>query len=310
MKIVFLDRATIGDDISLDNFYKLGEVVIYDYSTPSEVRERVVDADVIVLNKVLINEASIGTAQKLKLVCVTATGTNNLDKDYLALRGIEWRNVAGYSTEAVAQHTFSLAFYLLEHMNYYDRYVKDEKYVNDRQFTHFEKHFNEIGGKTWGIIGLGAIGKRVAQIASCFGCNVQYYSTSGKNHSKDIKECDFNTLLSTSDIISIHAPLNDNTLHLIDKDALSKMKPSAILINVGRGPVIVEKDLADALEAGIIAGAGLDVLDIEPMTPENPLRLIKDSNRLIITPHIAWAAVEARERLMKIIEGQIRDYFE
>lgn len=310
MKIVFLDRATIGDDISLDEFYRLGEVVIYNYSTPAEVRERVVDADVIVLNKILINEESIGTAQKLKLVCVTATGTNNLDKDYLALRGIEWRNVAGYSTEAVAQHTFSLAFYLLEHMNYYDRYVKDEKYVNDRQFTHFEKHFNEIGGKTWGIIGLGSIGRRVAQIAACFGCNVQYYSTSGKNHAENVKECSLDALLATSDIISIHAPLNDNTLHLIDKNALSKMKSTAILINVGRGPIVVEKDLADALETSVIAGAGLDVLDVEPMTPENPLRRIKDSNRLVITPHIAWAAVEARERLMKIIAEQIKEYFD
>lgn len=308
MKLVFLDKKTIGEDIDLSGFNRFGEVVIYDYSSPEEVPDRVSDADIIVLNKVLINENTIGNAKNLKLVCVTATGTNNLDKDYLASRGIEWRNVAGYSTEAVAQHTFSLAFYLLEHLSYYDDYVKEERYVNDRMFTHFEKHFHEISGKTWGIVGLGAIGSRVAEIATCFGANVIYYSTSGKNHSSTYKEVDFETLLHESDILSIHAPLDDNTMHLINKDALSKMKKSAILINVGRGPIVVEKDLADALENGVIAAAGLDVLDVEPMSPKNPLVRIKDSNKLLITPHIAWAAVEARIRLMKIIEEQIEKF--
>lgn len=308
MKIVFLDRKTIGEDIDLSGFERFGEVVIYDYSSPEEVPDRVSDADIIVLNKVLINENTIGNAKNLKLVCVTATGTNNLDKDYLASRGIKWRNVAGYSTEAVAQHTFSLAFYLLEHLSYYDAYVKEERYVNDRMFTHFEKHFHEISGKTWGIVGLGAIGSRVAEIASCFGANVIYYSTSGKNHSDKYKEVDFDTLLAQSNILSIHAPLNGATEHLINADALSKMKKSAILINVGRGPIIVEKDLADALENGVIAAAGLDVLDVEPMSPENPLLRIKDSTKLLITPHIAWAAVEARVRLMQIIEKQIEEF--
>ena len=308
MKIVFLDRKTIGEDIDLSGFDRFGEVVIYDYSAPDEVPARVEDADVIVLNKVPVNEATVGNAKQLKLVCVTATGTNNLDKDFLDARGIQWRNVAGYSTEAVAQHTFALLFYLFEHLNYYDRYVKDEKYVNDRMFTHFEMHFNELSGKNWGIIGLGAIGKRVAQIAKCFGANVSYYSTSGRNHCEDYTEVDFDTLLKESDIISIHAPLDENTMHLINAEALSKMKNTAILINVGRGPIIVEKDLAEALESGQIAGAGLDVLDIEPMSPENPLVKVKDSDKLIITPHIAWAAVEARQRLMKIIEGQIEEW--
>ena len=308
MKIVFLDRKTIGEDIDLSGFDRFGEVVIYDYSAPDEVPARVEDADVIVLNKVPVNEATVGNSKQLKLVCVTATGTNNLDKDFLDARGIQWRNVAGYSTEAVAQHTFALLFYLFEHLNYYDRYVKEEKYVNDRMFTHFEMHFNELSGKNWGIIGLGAIGKRVAQIAECFGANVSYYSTSGRNHCDDYREVDFDTLLKESDIISIHAPLDENTMHLINAEALQKMKSSAILINVGRGPIIVEKDLADALECGQIAGAGLDVLDIEPMSPENPLVRVKDSNKLIITPHIAWAAVEARQRLIKIIEGQIEEW--
>ena len=307
MKIVFLDRKTIGEDIDLSGFERFGEVVIYDYSTPDQVLERVEDADIIVLNKVPVNESTISSAKNLKLVCVTATGTNNLDKDYLASRGIEWRNVAGYSTEAVAQHTLSLVLHLYEHLSYYDDYVKSERYVNDKLFTHFEKHFNEISGKTWGIIGLGAIGSRVAEIATCLGAQVVYYSTTGRNHSDIYKEVDFDTLLSTSDIITIHAPLDENTLHLIDKSALEKMKNTAVLVNVGRGPIIVEKDLADALECGQIAAAGLDVLDVEPMSSDNPLVRIKDSTKLLITPHIAWAAVEARQRLMKIIEGQIED---
>ena len=308
MNIVFLDRKSIGEDINLDKFKDFGEVTIYDYSTPEEAAERTVDADIIILNKVPVNEQTIGNAKHLKLVCVTATGTNNLDKDYLAKRGIEWRNVAGYSTEAVAQHTLALVLYLFEHLSYYDNYVKTEKYVNDKLFTHFEMHFNEIAGKRWGIIGLGAIGKRVAEIATCLGAEVVYYSTSGKNHSDIYKEVDFKTLLSTSDIVSIHAPLDNNTLHLMDNKAFDKMKSSAILVNVGRGPIIVEKDLADALNNNKIAAAGLDVLDVEPMSSENPLKNIKDSNKLLITPHIAWAAVEARTRLMEIIHGQIKEF--
>ena len=310
MKIVFLDAKTIGEDIDLSSFDALGEVVKYPFSTPEEARERTKDADVIVLNKVEINERSIGEAERLKLVCVTATGTNNLDKEYLAEKGIEWRNVAGYSTESVAQHTFALLFYLLEKMHYYDEYVKTEKYVGDVTFTHFANVFHEIAGMTWGIVGLGNIGRRVAEIARCFGCNVIYYSTSGKNHNDEYQRVEFDELLSKSDIVSVHAPLDENTRNLFDKSAFDQMKQSAIFINVGRGPIVVEQDLVDALNEGQLAAAGLDVLSVEPMTEQNPLRSMKDSNRLIITPHIAWASVEARTRLMKTISGQIKDFFE
>ena len=308
LKIVFLDRKTIGDDLDLSGFDKLGEVVMYDFSDPGEVPDRVKDADIIVLNKTRIDENTIGTAEKLKLVCVTATGTNNLDKDYLAKKGIEWRNVAGYSTETVAQHTFALCLYLLEHLPYYDEYVKSGKYAGDRLFTHFAKNFHELNGKTWGIIGLGAIGHRVAEIAKAFGCEVQYYSTSGKNHDKEIKEVSFEELLKTSDIISIHAPLNDDTLGLIDSVALSRMKETAILLNLGRGPIVKEKDLAEALDSGKIAAAGLDVLSVEPMETDSPFLTMKNKDRLFITPHIAWASIEARVRLMDIIEQQIKDW--
>lgn len=309
MKIVFLDAKTIGEDIDLSGFDALGEVVKYGFSTSEEARERTKDADVVVLNKVQINEETIGAAEHLKLVCVTATGTNNLDKEYLDRRGIAWRNVAGYSTESVAQHTFAMLFYLLEKLPYYDNYVKSEKYVNDVSFTHFAKAFHELSGKTYGIIGLGNIGRRVADIAKAFGCRVIYFSTSGRNNQQGYERVSFDELLAQSDIVSIHAPLDENTLGLMNKEAFSKMKQSAILLNVGRGPIINEEDLAEALENGTIAAAGLDVLSVEPMQPDNPLRAIKDSERLLITPHIAWAGVEARTRLMDIILHQIQAFF-
>lgn len=309
MKIVFLDAKTIGEDIDLSGFDALGEVVKYGFSTSEEARERTKDADVLVLNKVQVNEETIGAAEHLKLVCVTATGTNNLDKDYLEKREIAWRNVAGYSTESVAQHTFAMLFYLLEKLPYYDEYVKSEKYVNDVSFTHFAKAFHELSGKTYGIIGLGNIGRRVADIAKAFGCRVIYFSTSGRNNQQGYERVSFDELLAESDIVSIHAPLDENTLGLMNKEAFAKMKPSAILLNVGRGPIINEEDLAQALKDGTIAAAGLDVLSVEPMQPENPLREIKDSERLLITPHIAWAGVEARTRLMDIILNQIKEFF-
>ena len=308
MKIVFLDAKSIGEDIDLSGYDQLGEVVRYPYSTPEEARERTRDADVIILNKTEINEQSIGEADKLKLVCVTATGTNNLDKAYLAERGIEWRNVAGYSTESVAQHTFALLFYLMEKLRYYDDYVKNENYVNDSMFTHFDHRFNELSGKTWGIIGLGNIGRRVADIAKCFGCRVIYFSTSGKNNQKDYNRVSFDKLLEQSDIVSVHAPLTDDTLGLMNREAFARMKPGAVFLNLGRGPIVDEAALTEALNTGMIAAAGLDVLSQEPMSEDNPLRSIKDSERLIITPHIAWASVEARTRLMEIILEQIKEF--
>ena len=309
MKIVFLYEKTIGEDIDLSGFDALGEVVKYGFSTAQEARERSKDADVLILNKVQVNEQTIGEADHLKLVCVTATGTNNLDKEYLDKRGITWRNVAGYSTESVAQHTFAMLFYLLEKLPYYDNYVKSEKYVNDVSFTHFAKAFHELSGMTYGIIGLGNIGRRVADIAKAFGCRVIYYSTSGRNSQPGYERVSFDELLEQSDIVSIHAPLDENTLGLMNKEAFAKMKKSAILLNVGRGPIINEADLAEALNNKTIAAAGLDVLSVEPMQEDNPLRGIKDSERLLITPHIAWAGVEARNRLMGIILGQIKEFF-
>lgn len=310
MKIVFLDASTLGDDIDYTQFEQMGEVVRYPFTSSEEAPDRVADADVVVVNKVLINEQTISTAGKLKLVCVTATGTNNLDKDYLAQRGIEWRNVAGYSTESVAQHTFAMLFYLLENLRYYDDYVKNGSYVNDRIFTHFARTFRELNGMTWGILGLGAIGRRVADIAGMFGADVIYYSASGAPAQEGYHQVDFDTLLAESDILSIHAPLNEYTEGLMNASAFHKMKSDAILLNLGRGPIINEADLADALDSCEIKAAGLDVLSVEPMAKDSPLLTVRDKDRLFITPHIAWAAVETRQRLTKIIAGQIREFLE
>lgn len=308
MKLVFLDKKTIGDDMDFTQFYELGEVVEYDFTSPEEAPARVADADVVIVNKVPINEQTIYTAQNLKLVCVTATGTNNLDKGYLAERGIAWRNAAGYSTESVAQHTFAMLFYLMEHLRYYDDYVKEGHYVNDVMFTHFAKTFCQLTGKTWGIIGLGAIGRRVAEIARLFGAEILYYSASGAPEQKGYLQVDFDTLLRKSDIVSVHAPLNTYTEGLMNAYAFSVMQPHAIFLNLGRGPIVVEKALVDALNAGKIAAAGLDVLCREPMTPDSPLLEVQDKSRLLITPHIAWASVEARTNLMNIVAGQIKEF--
>lgn len=309
MKLVFLDRKTIGEDISLECFHNLGEIELYDFTAPDEVPARVKDADVVIINKIRIDEQAIKDAKNLKLVCVTATGTNNLDKDYLKSRGIAWRNVAGYSTQSVAQHTFSMLFYLLEHLRYYDDYVKNGHYVNDTMFTHFARHFHQLSGMTWGIIGLGAIGRRVADIASMFGANVIYYSPSGAAPQDGYHQVDFDTVLAQSDILSVHAPLNKYTENLMNADAFKKMRSHAIFLNLGRGPIVVEEALADALKNKEIAAAGLDVLTVEPMLPTNPLRELSGNDNLIITPHIGWASVEARTNLINLVAGQIQEFF-
>ncbi len=309
MKIVFLEADSLGNDVDLTIFDSLGEVIKYDKSEPSENRNRIKEADILVVNKIPMNESTLCDANDLKLICITATGTNIVDFEYTNSRNIAVTNVKGYSTQSVIQHTFALLFYLYEKLSYYDNFVKSGDYIKSDIFSHFNKKFNELYGKTWGIIGLGEIGKGVAGVANAFGCKVIYYSTSGKNVNSNYSQVDFNTLLKHSDIISIHAPLNEATKNLINADALSKMKKSAILLNLGRGPIVNEEDLADALENNIIAGAGLDVISVEPMVATNPLYRIKDSTKLIITPHIAWATVEARNRVVTEVYKNIGAFF-
>jgi lactate dehydrogenase-like 2-hydroxyacid dehydrogenase len=308
MKIVALERINVGYDVDVSRFHELGEFIEYDFSTADQIKERGQGAEILVINKLPMNENTLRDLTELKLICVTATGTDNVDVDYCKSRGISVCNVKGYSTASVVQHTFAVLFYVFEKLNYYDAYVKSGDYTKNAIYTHFDEHFCELRDKTWGIIGLGEIGRGVAKAAEAFGCKVIYYSTSGKNSTTDYKQVDFDTLLAASDIISIHAPLNDSTRNLMTLDAFKKMKETAYLINMGRGPIINEADLAEALEQNLIAGAGLDVLSAEPMRTDNPLLRVKDSKKLLITPHIAWATTEARTRLMEEVRLNIEAY--
>lgn len=307
MKIVILERNSVGPDVSVDAINEFGEVTAYTDTTAETVAERITDADIVIANKMPLNESTLSGAGNVKLICEFATGYDNIDIEYCRKRGIAVCNVSGYSTEAVVQHTFALFFYLSENLPYYDEYVKSGAYASQPMFTHYDRHFTELSGKTWGIAGMGSIGSRVAEVASAFGAHVIHYSTSGSKSDK-YEQVSFDELLSRSDVISLHCPLNDKTKYLINSDALNKMKKTAILINVARGKVVNNADLAQALKNGTIAAAGLDVIEQEPIAKDNPLMEIQDSSRLLITPHMAWASTEARNRCVSECAGNIRSY--
>lgn len=297
VKIVILERNSVGVDTPVDCFEELGEVTCYpNTTTAEEVRERTKDADIIVANKARLNEESLRESPDVKLICEFATGFDNCDLTYCISRGIKVANVADYCTDMVAQHTFTLMLTLLQKLPHYDEYVKSGAYAAQDRFSNFDEPFTELAGKTWGIVGMGHIGKKVAQIATAFGCHVIFHSVTGKSTVTEYEQVDKDTLLRESDFLSLHCPLSDLTRDFIDKEALRKMKKTAVLVNVARGPVVNNADLYDALMNGEIMAAGLDVLEKEPLQLSNPLSKIKDSNRLIITPHLAWASVEARFR--------------
>lgn len=305
MKIVFLDAATMGD-VSFEPFERLGEFVSYPTSTPEQVRERVADADVVMINKVLVNKELIDAAPALKLVCVAATGVNNIDVDYAASKGIPVRNVAGYSTDSVAQSTFMHILSLAGGAPYFDESVKSGSYSRSGMFTDPNWNWTELAGKTIGIIGMGNIGRKVAAIAQAFGMEVCYYSTSGTAHCKDYPCLTLEELLKVSDIVSVHAPLNERTLNLLGTREFAMMKPTAYVVNAGRGAIIVEKDLADAVDNGVIAGAGIDVFVQEPIPEDHPYLKMKHPERMRLAPHVAWASVEARKRLVAMMADNVR----
>lgn len=307
-KIVILDGKTLGE-LDFDKLREFGELAYYDTTKPEEVVERIKDANIVLTNKVVLNENNLKEAKNLELICETATGFNNIDIVYAKNNNIAVTNVAGYSTNTVAQHTFATVLSLYDKLSYYDNYVKSGDYAKSGLFTNVSKPFYELKGKTWGIIGFGAIGKKVAKIAEVFGVNVIYYSTSGKNSNSEYKRVDFKALLDQSDIISIHAPLNKDTQGLINYDALKNMKKSSILVNMGRGPIVVEADLAKALDEELIAGAALDVFEVEPIKEDNPLISIRNKENLVVTPHIAWASVEARVRLFEEVINNIKAFY-
>lgn len=307
MKIVLLDSKTLGNDISLDRFKNYGEFITYQTTKKNETIERVKSADIVITNKVIIDREVIDSSN-IKLICVAATGMNNIDLEYAKEKNIIIKNVASYSTNSVVELTFAHFFYLNNRIKYFDEYSK-ERWSDSDIFTHLDKTFFELYNKTWGIIGLGTIGKRVASVAKIFGAKIVYYSTSGKNSNSEFKRVSLEELLKISDIISIHSPLNRETLNLINRDNLHLLKKRTILLNMGRGKIINEKDLADFLDKNSLF-VGLDVLSEEPISKNNPLLKIKNSDKLLITPHIAWASREARERLIDKIEENIKEYLE
>lgn len=309
MNIVVLERNSVGPDIPVDCFEELGTVTYYKNTVSvEEVRERVKDADIIVANKSPMREESLKDASNVKLICEFATGYDNCDLAYCKSRGIVVCNVVDYSTEMVAQHTFALALALSQKLPHYDDYVKSGAYSAQDRFSNFDVPFYELAGKTWGIVGMGNIGKRVAKIAAAFGCRVIFYSITGKSACTDYEQVDRETLFRESDFLSLHCPLSDLSRNFIDRNALERMKNSAVLINVARGPVVNNSDLYDALVNGEIAAAGLDVLEKEPLQLSNPLSRLKDSNQIIITPHLAWGSVEARTRCVQGVYNNIKAF--
>lgn len=308
MKITALEIMNVGSDVDLSEFRELGDFTAYDITKPEEINERSAGAEVLIINKLPINESTIGGLDDLKLICETATGYDNIDIEYCKSRGIAVCNAVGYSTASVVQHTFASLFYIFEKLRYYDDYVRNGNYCDSPIFTHFEEYFNELEGKTWGVVGLGNIGRRVAAAAEAFGCKTVYYSTSGKHDDDKYRRLSLDEFLRTSDIISIHAPLNDNTRMLFSDEAFSKMKNTAYLVNMGRGPIVDEEALVRAIQNREIAGAALDVIDGEPMKKNSPLKVLSSDPRLLVTPHIAWATVEARKRLMHEVYLNIKAY--
>ncbi|MCK4974139.1 MAG: D-2-hydroxyacid dehydrogenase [Sulfurimonas sp.] len=302
MKIVLLDALTFGET-DLSGFDKLGEVKVFQTTSADKVLERIAGADVIVTNKVVITDTHMSNTPTLKLICVAATGMNNVDLEAAKKRNIQVKNVAGYSTDSVIQHTFSMLFYLMGHSRYYDEYVKNGSYSRSPIFTDVSKPFFEIKGKKWGVIGLGSIGRGVANIAKAFGAEVFYYSTSGVNRDEEFQRTTLDNLLKTCDIITIHAPLNEKTDNLLDYEQLLTCKDGSIVLNLGRGGIINEEAVAKIVDEKDIY-FGLDVLTREPMRENHPLLSVKKKGNLYITPHIAWTSVEARDKLIaSVIEN-------
>ncbi|MGV3586616.1 MAG: D-2-hydroxyacid dehydrogenase [Adhaeribacter sp.] len=310
MKIVFLDLKTMGEVPNLHLLEQHGTVTYYETTTPAEVPARIKEADIVIVNKVNLDQSALAAAPNLKLVCVAATGTNNIDKAAGAESGIVVKNVVDYSSASVAQLTFAMLLHLLHKLPYFDNYVKQGEYAQSDIFTHLKHPFREIKNKRFGIIGLGNIGRQVARIAEAFGAEVVYYSASGGNTNQPYQRLELEEFLRTSDIISIHAPLNEYTQNLLHYDRLQFLKSSAILINVGRGGIVNEADLVRALNENLLLAAGLDVFEQEPIDANNPLLNIQHKEKLVLTPHIAWASVEARTLLVEKVEQNIQTFLQ
>ncbi|NME70510.1 D-2-hydroxyacid dehydrogenase [Flammeovirga aprica] len=307
-KIVFLDAASLGNDMQteLDRFKSLGEVIFYDATKPEETKERISGVEVIVTNKVVIDGEMMKENPQLKLIAITATGMNNVDLEAAEKLGIKVKNAVNYSSESVAQQTFAMLLSLLNHIHEYDSFVKTKKYSKSDSFTWIGQSFYELKDKTYGIFGMGNIGRRVAEIATAFGAKVIYFSTSGKVRDERFELVSHDDFYKRADIISIHAPLNEKTFNAISMNEFEMMKPNTVLVNVGRGGIVDEHALAYAIDQNQIAGAGVDVFMSEPTPLDSPLMKVKKKDKLILSPHIAWASKEARVKLLGITFENVR----
>jgi glycerate dehydrogenase len=308
MKIVFLDAKTMGDIPNMHLISELGEFTLYSTTRPEEAADRLKDADIAITCKVVFDRLLIKQLPLLKLICVAATGMNNVDVDYARSAGIQIKNVPNYSTNNVTQVTFAMLLALLNQTNYYDQYVKSGEYTQNDMFTHIGKTTYELAGKRYGIIGLGNIGRKVASIAEAFDCEVCYFSTTGKNKNPAYEKMELDSLLKVSDIVSIHANLNDNTRNLITYEKLKLMKTNAILLNMSRGGIVNEADIARALNENLIAGAAFDVFSKEPVEKTNPLLSINNPEKIILSPHSAWTSIDARTRLIAMVAENIKEF--
>ena len=306
MKIVCLDAATLGSDVNLDVFGQFGEFVSFETTAAAERIERLKGADVVITNKVVIDKETMD-ASNLKLICISATGMNNVDLAHAAAKGIAVKNVAGYSTASVVQHTFACLFALTNRVKFYDNYAQSGEWVKSEIFTYLGADISEIAGKEFGIIGLGEIGRGVAAVARAFGANVSYYSTSGANKNSEFKQKSLDELLRSSDIISIHAPLNEKTRNLLGANEINLLKDDAIVLNLGRGGIVDEAAMARAIDERNLR-FGTDVLESEPMSESSPFLNVKNKENLLITPHVAWGSLEARKRLISLIVKNIEEF--
>lgn len=308
MKIIFLDARTLGEVPNLGQLAELGEVTLHPDTQPNQVIERIEGAEVVISNKVKVSREAMKSTPTLKLICVAATGMNNIDLEAAAELGIQVKNVKGYSTDSVAQETFALLLSLLNSTAYYDAYVKTGEYSQERIFTHLGRPYWELNGKRFGILGLGEIGRQVARIALAFGAEVVYFSASGQTYNTIYKQLELDEFLQTCDVISVHAPLNPKTANLLTYERMAQMKPTALLLNTSRGGIINETDLARALDDNLIAGAAIDVFTQEPIPASHPYLHIKNKEKLLLAPHIAWSSIEARTRLVHKVAENIREY--
>lgn len=305
-KIVFLDEYSIAGR-GLEKITSQGEYIAYENTAKEQVVERLKGADIAITNKVVIDGNVMRQLPDLKLICVAATGMNNVDLETAKELGIEVKNAVGYSTTSVAETTLASALALARNIVYFDEYFHDGRYSKaDRAFC-YDRFTFELRGKKWGIIGMGNIGREVARLASAFGCEVRYFSTSGVKREEQYPAMELNELLEWSDIVSVHSPLNERTRGLVGRNELQKMKPTSIIINVARGGIIDEAALAEALDNGWVAAAALDVFSVEPLR-ESALYHIKDKYRLLASPHNAWSAAEAIDRLIDCVAENIRTW--